>query len=381
MPRPLQQLKAPEIGNYYHAVLSVFTQRLKADGLDLADLGTETAAARLRQAVDTVKPKLESDVLTSTAYYRYLAERLARTVGRTTEVLAEHARRGAFRPLAIERFFALDLSPEGGPVDDPERGPAGGARSGPAGGAGSGSTGSAGAGPARGSEGVRLTGYIDRLEVAEVAGQVLIRVIDFKSGRRGFNLGRAYLGLDLQLPGYLLGARTVLETEALTAGAFFLQVSDPFVSANGPLDEETLQKERMKEVRLRGLIVAEPEIIRLMDSKADDPGSPPILPVSYTTQGNLRSSRSALTREQLDLLTEFTHLKIRRTSREMLDDGNVAIAPVSLAPNDLACQWCDYRPVCRFDQGAGDAPRRERVRPDEEVWELMGKEVADPSGA
>lgn len=364
-PRPRQQLRAPEIGTYYHAVLSVFTRGLIADEADLAGLGPAEVASRLRRAVEEVRPRLESDILASTAYYRYLGERLERTVGRTVEVLAEHARRSRFRPVGVEIRFVLplELAPPGA------------------------SEGAPGAPPPQAQLRTQLTGVVDRLEAAETDAGVLVRVIDFKSRRRHFRAGRTFVGLDLQLPVYLLAAvdpaarwpgRGTGSAAAVPTGALFFPVTDPFVRAAGPLDDEALRRERARSVRLGGLVLAEPEVLDLMDREAAGT-APPILPVSFTSRGRLRASSAGVTRVQLELLVSFARRKVGEMMGAMLT-GSVDIAPVSESPRVAACRYCDYRAVCRFDPGAGDQPRRVVVPPENRAWELMGREAQPDRG-
>ncbi|HCJ09900.1 MAG TPA: ATP-dependent nuclease subunit B, partial [Clostridiales bacterium] len=355
-PRPCQQLKAPEIGSYYHAVLSLFTKGLLADGADLADLTQTEVSDRLRRAVDEVEPRLESEVLTSRARYRHLAGRLRRTVARTVEVLAEHARRGSFRPTGVEARFSLRAA------------------------------------------GLWLRGFVDRLEGAPKAGRLYARVIDFKSGGRSYDLRRTYHGLDIQLPTYLLAATdpTVRWEEGpgpatgaegsegprrappVPAGAFFFPVTDPVVSARGPLEDEDLERERAKKVQAKGFALRDPEVLRLMGAS---PGKgPAILPVSFRKDGTPKASKGLLSRDEMDLLLRFTRLRIRDLASGILR-GRVSVAPYRRGTAETACRWCDYRAVCRFDPTAGDDYRRLPWPDVSEVWKLMRERVEQADDA
>jgi ATP-dependent helicase/nuclease subunit B len=344
-PRPRQQLKAPEIGNYYHAVLSVFTQDLLREGADLARLGPEDIARRLDQAVETVSPRLSSEVLMSTARNRYLAERLRSTVGRTLEVLQEHARRSSFRPVTPELRFSLDL------LD------------------------------------CRLRGVFDRLEVAEAGARPYVRVIDFKSAGKRYDVRRTYHGLDIQLPAYLLAATgpdsrwdepeeaggPLPPAGALPAGAFFFPVADPMVVAKWPLDDEALQLERWKELRIRGVVLADPEVIRLMDRPTGQPG-PPLLPTFLNKDGSPRKGGGALRPEEMRTLLDFTRLRLAELAGQMAR-GRIDIQPYRRGRSETACRYCDYRPVCRFDPGAGDAYRRLAWGKEDGFWALIDERV------
>ncbi len=367
-PRPRQQLEAPQIGTYYHAVLNLFTRGLAQDGVDLAGLEREAIAKRLMRIVEEIAPRLESDVLASRARYRYLSGRLLRTLGHTVEVLQEHARRSRFRPAGTElRFSRVETGP--------------------------------------GAAGVRLRGVVDRLEVAQAGEDLFVRVIDFKSSIKDHRLRHTESGLELQLPVYLLAATgqgtewsssragrpgdVAGETEArppslpdpsrtkvTPAGALFLPVTDPFIRADRPLDETELARERLKEVRARGLILNEPAVLGLMDEALRREGAPgPILPVSLAKSGEPKKSRSLLSREQMATLLGFTGAKVGALAGAILS-GEVAIRPVAKSASDNACRYCDYRPVCRFDPGAGERYHRLPHLDDDELWDRMNREVS-----
>lgn len=340
--RPKQQLEAPEIGTYYHAVLNLFTRGLAKDGLELADLGPEAVAERLERIVEEVAPRLESNVLASRARYRHLSGRILRTLGRTVEILQEHARRGRFRAAGTEMRFARG---EAGP----------------------------------GRTGVKLRGVVDRLEIAESGRDVFARVVDFKSSSKTHHLRHTESGLELQLPVYLLAA-TAEGTEwgaspvapagkVIPAGALFLPVTDPYVRANRPLDQTELRRERLKATVARGLFLNEPAVLGLMDGALGQEGSPgPVLPITLTKSGAPRKSPSLLSREQMETLLGFTGAKVGSLAGSILS-GDVVIRPAAKSVSDNACGYCDYRPVCRFDPAAGERYHRLPHLKDDELWD------------
>ncbi len=342
-PRPRQQLKAPEIGRYYHAVLSVFTRNLAVERLDLADLDSDSVAGHLARAVAEVTPRLESEVLLSSARNRHLADRLRRTVSRTIELLGEHARRGVFRPVGAELRFVFD--------------------------------------PAEGGVRLALRGVIDRLETASLGPARYVRVIDFKSGGRDFRVQGTHSGLDLQLPAYLLAAISLPPgVEGLTAaGAFFFPVTDPFVSARGPLGDDELSHERMKATRVRGVALADPGVLGLMDRGLGGWASgAPLLPFGFNRDGSLRKSKALLSPGKIDLLLDFTRVKLKSLAAEVLS-GRIDVRPAREPDGATACRFCEYRPVCRFDPGAGDFYHRLSRMKEEAIWERMVREVESSS--
>jgi ATP-dependent helicase/nuclease subunit B len=358
-PRPRQQIKAPDIGSYFHAALSLFAKALRRERIDLADLEPEGIAERLDRAVEEITPRLQSEVLTSTARHRHLATRLTRTVGRTIEVLQDHARRSAFRPLAAELRFEL--------ADE--------------------------------AASFRWHGMVDRVEVASLGSREFVRVIDFKSSSQAYSIRDTYSGLDLQLPAYLLAASTAQASAAVNpgpgptgslipAGALLFPVTDAYVRALGPLDENALAGERAKLSRTKGFLLDDRDVLGLMDrhlgggplALSSRPGSaPPLLPVTILKRGTPRRSKALLAPERMDLLLGFTRRKLAELSQGMRT-GEIDILPARRSGGQSSCRFCDYRPVCRFDPGAGDEYRHLPQIKEDEVWRLMAAKEAARDG-
>ncbi|MDD2422512.1 MAG: PD-(D/E)XK nuclease family protein, partial [Heliobacteriaceae bacterium] len=100
-PRPVFQLGAPDLGQFFHAALQRFGEALYRGGLDWGELTPGQCRELTGQVVAELAPRLQSEILLSSARYRYLTGRLQQTVAQAVTVLGEHARRGRFRPLGL----------------------------------------------------------------------------------------------------------------------------------------------------------------------------------------------------------------------------------------------------------------------------------------
>ena len=81
---------------------------------------------------------------------------------------------------------------------------------------------------------MRLRGKIDRVDLYEDEEHVYVKVIDYKTGAKAFQLGEMYHGLQLQLIVYLnavmeMEEQKYPEKEIVPAGIFYYQMKDPFV--------------------------------------------------------------------------------------------------------------------------------------------------------
>jgi len=159
------------------------------------------------------------------------------------------------------------------------------------------------------------------------------------------------------------------------AGAFFFPVTDRYVRARKPLGDEELEREHFAASRVRGFVLDDPTVLRLMDRGIESTArSRPLLPVNLTASGRPRKGEPAVDEDRMRALLDFTLLKLRSLSKSVTA-GKIDIGPAFLSPGDTACRFCDYRPVCRFDPKAGDEFRRPpRVRGDD-VWTEMTREI------
>mgnify|MGYP000674125916 CR=1 FL=1 len=101
---------------------------------------------------------------------------------------------------------------------------------------------------------MRLRGKIDRVDLYEDEEHVYVKVIDYKTGAKAFQLGEMYHGLQLQLIVYLNAVMEMEEQkhpekEIVPAGIFYYQMKDPFVEKE--VRENLGEKAVLKEIKTR----------------------------------------------------------------------------------------------------------------------------------
>jgi ATP-dependent helicase/nuclease subunit B len=237
--RPLYKLGAPDLGHFFHAALKGFVDYLDTEKLEWATLSPGDCREITRSVVDRLLPKLQNEILLSTNRYRYLSRKLRRTVERSALVLTEHARRGTFRPVGVEIGFGKGekLPPL---ICDLGNGII-----------------------------MELTGRIDRVDLARGEAGGYFRVIDYKSSIQKLSLEEIYYGLKLQLLTYL---EVILENaeilgghQAIPAGLLYFPVKDPLITSKLPLSSEKLEEEIFKKLKMRGYILEDTEVVKMMD--------------------------------------------------------------------------------------------------------------------
>ncbi len=343
-------------GQLWHDALALLTRHLIETGQDLAELD-RTALQQLASGVwDEAVSRLAPSYSLAIESYRYKIERLGRGFQRIAEVLAEHSRRGHFRPAAAEITFGL--SPEVPPLRLELE---------------SGGT-------------VLVRGRIDRVETAKSGDALYVRIIDFKRSAKQLKLYEVYFGLSLQLLVYLAAllenAQWILSDKLgpnglklVPAGVLYFPLTEPMARVQGSVDEETLAKELLVKYRTSGLLLADISAIQLMEEGIT--GNSDLLPVGIRKDGGFYKGSSAYSLEDLNLLAAYAKDRVRRLA-ETIRTGHIDIAPYrKLNSGERACRYCRYDAVCRFELGVrGCRYRHIPEMPDDEVLRLMQQAAA-----
>ena len=225
-------------------------------------------------------------------------------------------------------------------------------------------------------EGFEVTfggGRIDRVDIMEDQNKVYVKVIDYKTGNTSFDLVYLYHGLQLQLMIYLDGALRVEQKkypdkEIVPAGVFYYNIKDPMIQEKIDADVEAVSAGLMKELKMNGLVQADPELVYRMDSSL---GS---IPVAFNKDGSFRKNSSVADRTQFAVLGRYVRTKIEKIRSSILE-GDAEVSPYELGKKN-ACTYCPYMTVCGFDRRlSGYEFRRLKNFSDEELWKAFDREA------
>jgi ATP-dependent helicase/nuclease subunit B len=348
--RKVYKLAAPDLGNFFHEALDRFANRLQEQKRDWGNLSEQEHRSLAAEITRELAPALQSEILSSTARYRHLTRRLQQTLERSARVLGSHFRRGKFRPLGVEVGFGPGETTPALRIDLPD------------------------------GLSLSLAGRIDRLDGAEAQEKLYIRVVDYKSGSSKLTPLEVYYGIKVQLLLYLKVAvdlaRSLLgrtedqsQVEVMPAGALYFRVHDPLVRSIRPLDDEEVEEQLQKDFRPGGFVVAENEVIELMEEGLK--GSSTVMPIRLKKDGTVSKSDYAWSREQYEALTAHLEHLLAEAGDEIAR-GKVEIAPYRL-DKKIPCTYCPYLSVCKFDLRLPENRYRSWDKiPSAEVWQRLG---------
>ena len=205
---------------------------------------------------------------------------------------------------------------------------------------------------ADGSE-TAIRGIIDRIDTYRSGEGVWLRVVDNKSGFKKPDAAKMADGEQLQLMIYLKTA-TEAYPEARPAGAMFFSVQDAEVST----EEETAERidaERLKKVRMKGLITAEPDVVRAMDRDRH----PWSVDQVFNKDGSVSKSASWAVEE--DLMRGLMDAAAEKAGELCADmrAGRIEAAPRG-TEEDNVCRTCGYQTICHVRQDCR-RPREEGI--------------------
>ena len=195
---------------------------------------------------------------------------------------------------------------------------------------------------------VEITGKIDRVDLAKTSEGKYIRIIDYKSSVKSIDLNQVVAGLQIQLLTYLDAACKI--EEVMPAGVLYYSLIDPILKTDKKLSKEEIEEEIKKKFKMNGLILADVNVIKMMD-KTLESGASKVIPAYLDKEGNISQSKSnAITKEQFEDLRKYTNRIIKQISKEILS-GNIKIEPYYEKKNQKTpCEYCEYKEICNFKE-------------------------------
>ncbi len=309
-----------DMGNVYHAVLENFAGKLAESGRTWWDFDENFAAKVVREAIEGYAATYGETVLYSSARNEYAITRMSRILTRTVLTLQQHLKQGSFQPDDYELSFRFAENLDSIHVDLSEE------------------------------EKMHLQGRIDRIDVSEDAEHVYVKVIDYKSGNKKFDLAALYYGLQLQLVVYMnaameLESRKHPDKEIVPAALLYYHIDDPTIETPVELTDEQINEQILAKLRMNGVVNSDPEVVERLDHYLQDKSA--VIPVEKKKDGSFSARSGILSREEMQLVSAYVDAKIRDIGREILD-GKIAANPYEKG-NEEACTYCAYKKVCGFD--------------------------------
>ncbi len=293
--------QAVDMGNVCHKALERFSRKVGGAGLRWTELSEGQRNQYIEESVEESVADYGNSVLYSSARNAYRIVQMKRLLERTVWALTKQLAAGDFEPSAHELRFE--------------------------------------------------NGKIDRIDTCEDGDKVYVKVLDYKTGSKAFDVSALYHGLQLQLMVYMDAALQVQKErepgrEAVPAGVFYYRIQDPLVDKRGENEPEDMWRDVLKELKPDGLVNLQDEVLAHLDRQME--GESLAVPVKFNKNGSLAKSSKAVPEEEFWLMMRHAARKVSEIHGRILE-GETAALPYRKG-QESGCDYCAYRHVCGFDR-------------------------------
>ena len=344
--RKVYEFTAPDLGSFMHDILDQFTNKIRKENILWGDLTKDKCAEIVNELVNSKLRNETNSILNSNKKYQYFSERFKKTITKSVTVISEQMRKGEFDIFKSEFDFGDFKDSDPIKLELPSK------------------------------EIVYLKGRVDRIDKVDLNGETYIRIVDYKSGSKSFDLNELYYGLQIQLLVYLdailKNSKQILKTQCMPGGILYFKIDNPIIKSKKALTEEEIQVEVLKKLKMDGLLLKNVELVKSMDRDMETYSL--IIPAAFKKDGDFTSTSSVVTESQFELLRKYVNDKMIEICEEMLS-GEVKIEPCK-SSKVTYCDYCDYSSICQFDTSIKDNKYKIIAKKKkDDLWDAMSNKV------
>lgn len=311
------QLKSMDTGSFMHEVIDEFFETIKHYGVALNEYSKEDIRKIVNKIIEDKLKLKKNYIFTSSQKFIALTNKLKKVIFQSVEYIVYQLSVSNFEVLGTEIAFenGKNYPPITLDLEDGKK--------------------------------IEITGKIDRVDIAKMNDGKYIRIIDYKSSAKNIELNKVVAGLQIQLLTYM-DAITRVE-DVLPAGVLYFNLIEPMLKKQKNVTDEEIEEEIKKQFKMKGLVLADINVIKMMDNKLDK-GYSSILPVYVNKDGDISENKSSVaSKEEFDKMQKYIMKLIKQISKEILS-GNIDIKPVyNVNGKKTPCDYCSYRSICKFN--------------------------------
>lgn len=308
-------------GSVIHLVLQEMVQSHMAgralSSVPDALLRSESAAIIQRELQEKIRNPEEMP-----ARFRYLFERQVETLTRVLHHLGQEFDQMAFQPVKTELRIR-----EGSAVAPMKLWASDGSR-------------------------VIVEGVVDRLDAMVYRDNRYLRVVDYKTGLKKFDLADVCGGLNMQMLIYLFALCDSYETSSgllnQPAGVLYMPARNDVVNAERAVEAGRLEKLRGEQLKMNGLLLDDQVSLSGME-----PGLSGIyIPIKTNKDGIDRKRSALVTPPQMKAVRAGVEERLKGMA-DSLKRGRIEALPVGTAEETgdrMVCQNCEFASICRHEE-------------------------------
>ncbi len=209
-----------------------------------------------------------------------------------------------------------------------------------------------------------LTGKVDRVDIFESEGKKYLRIVDYKSGGKQFDLSDVFYGMNMQMLIYLFTLTNSGSYKgAVPAGILYMPSKRP-IHTTSDKDELANIKKMDADMRMNGLLADDAVSLTAMDKELSGRFVP------YAPDGK---KNSVIEAADLELVGKLVVEMLKKAGNSILS-GCADIRPTDSVSSKSVCKYCNYRSVCLISDEA-DHGKVEKLKPEEAIEKLRRSEI------
>lgn len=335
--RTKYKLENFDLGDIFHRVLKFISEKVNGD---FKNLNPKQIHKLTAEALSEILPEVQFNLLNSTAYYRYLSQRIGAIVETTLTALKYQGSHTKFTPQRFEASFRRK------PKDQSELLAA----------------------PLQTKQGIpiNIRGQIDRIDTYQQGDESFVNIIDYKSSKYSgtLDLTKVYYGLQMQMMTYMdivLQNKSRLGLTDMTkpGGLLYFHVHEPRIKlAWNQLSEDKRDTEFINSFKLSGLLNSATSVLDAFDTRLEPSYNSDIVPLGLKKDGGIKSNSKVADEQTIYKLIKHNKQNFIETASNIMD-GHTEVAPMKYNQT-LPCDFCNYKSVCHVD-GMIDSKRYRTV--------------------
>ena len=248
-------VEAVDTGSFMHDVIDNFFGVIEERNINLKEI-TDEELEKIVAEIVSEKLKLDRNyIFTTTSKYKVLSNRLQKVVTMSVKYIVQSLKQSEFEVFGHELEFGGDgqYKPITVVTEDGKK--------------------------------VEITGKIDRVDIMKNPDGTYVRIIDYKSSVKNIDLNQVFYGLQLQLLTYL--NETCKVEDFIPAGVLYFNLINPTIGTDKNLTDEEVEEKIRQEFKMKGLILADVNIIKKMDTNIENEpkGISKIIPATIKKDG------------------------------------------------------------------------------------------------
>lgn len=308
------KINALDTGSFMHEVIDMFFKEIDENNLNLKEIDEDTIKRIINKIMNVLLQASRYYIFTSSAKFRLLARRLKKVIYQSISYIIYSLKYSDYSILGHEIEFSRtgDYKPIELDVDGKK---------------------------------IEIVGKIDRVDKAILSDTQYVRIIDYKSSYKDIDMNQVMAGLQIQLITYMDAMCEQSEYEA--SGMLYMGLIDNVVKNAKNLTEEQIESKIRANFKMKGLLLADVSVIKMMDNKLST-GASDIVPIYITKDGEISEKKSSvISKEDFKGLQIKVKEIIKEIAKEILT-GKIDIKPYNYKKK-TGCDYCKYKTICMFN--------------------------------